>query len=186
MANTAGNVRVAVSGKVWVGATSATPPTGTADTLTGGSWTDLGYVDEAGVVLAFPGEGDKTVLRAWQNGDAVRTLRTPSEDVPTFTINFIESTLAVVKTVLGVSVTQTGTEGSFEYKVGDRDAVSIVVDVIDGDDLMRLYVPQAKVTEVADVELVSTDMIRFGGTFAADLDSSKGYNFKAWSTDLSS
>lgn len=184
MTLTASNVRVAVTGSVMVGATSATAPTGTGGTTTG--FTDLGYCDESGVVLSIPGEGDKTVLKAWQNGAPARTLRTPSEDVPTIAVSFIEMKLEVVQFVLGVTITPAVADGSFEYSVKDNAYQSVVVDVVDGAELIRLYVPTGKVTAVSDIALVSTDAVKFGCTISADLDASTGYNFKGWATAFKS
>lgn len=180
MATDASKVRVAVTGAVMVGPTSTTAPTGTGGTTTG--FDDLGYCDESGVVLTLPGEGDKTTLKAWQNGDVVRTLRTPSEDVPTVAVNFMEMKLEVVEFVLGVTITATASDGSFEYKVKDPTAQSVIVDVVDGSELIRLYIPQGKVTAVTDINLVGTDAIKFGCTISADLDTVKGFNFKGWAT----
>lgn len=180
MATDATKVRVAVTGAVSVGDTSATAPTGTGGTTTG--FTDLGYVDESGVVLTLPGEGDKTPLKAWQNGAQVRTLRTPSEDVPTFAVNFLETKLEVVEFVLGVTITPGATDGAWTYKVADRGHKSVVVDVVDGAELIRLYAPFAVVTAVSDVTFVSTDAVKFGCTISCDLDTATDCNFKGWAT----
>ena len=184
MANTAANVRVAVTGSVSVGAYAATAPTSVSSVLS--AHDDLGYCDESGVVLAMPGAGDSTTLRAWQNGDPVRVLRTPSEDLPTVTVNFMETSIKVVEYAFGVTIAQTATDGSFAYKVTNRTPKSVVIDVADGTDLIRLYVPQAVITEMADITLVSTDAIKFGVTFACELDAGKDFNFKGFFSSFKS
>lgn len=181
MANdNAGNVRVAVTGEFWAGDYGATAPSGTSGDPD--SHDPLGYVDENGVTLGLPGEGDVTTIRAWQNGAPVRTLRAAPEDSPTIQLAFLETKIEVVELVLGVSITPGVTDGSFEYKVKAREPRSVVLDVVDGSELIRLYAPRATVTDVDDISLVSTDAIKFGCTLALDLDSEKDYNFKGWLT----
>ena len=62
MALSAENVVVGITGKVYVGATTATAPASSTDTLTG--FTELGYVSADGVEFAT----DRTTnqIRAWQ------------------------------------------------------------------------------------------------------------------------
>lgn len=176
----AANVRVAVTGEVWAGDYAATAPSGTGGDPA--SHNALGYVDENGVTLGLPGEGDVTPIKAWQNGATVRVLRSASEDSPTLQMAFLETKVEVVEFVLGVTVTAGQTDGSFEYKVQARTAKSVVLDVVDGSELIRLYAPNAKVTEITDVVFVSTDAIKFGCTLALDIDPVKDYNFKSWLT----
>ena len=178
----AGNVRVAVTGIVWTGNTSATAPSQIAASPAG--FSNLGYCDDSGVTLTMPGEGDKTTIRAWQNGDPVRTLRTPSEDVPELSLNFLEMTTAVVQATFGVTVSKTASHGTWNYKVGNRAPKSWILDVVDGSDLIRIYIPKGTVTEISDIEFVSTDAIKFGITIGCDLDSATDYNFKAWASAL--
>jgi len=68
MALDSDNVRVAVTGAVYVGPTSATAPSSSSSVLTG--FTDLGYVSADGITETI----DKTTsqIRAWQNGALVR------------------------------------------------------------------------------------------------------------------
>ena len=51
MTLTSDNVRVAVTGAVYMGPTTATAPTGPTSSL-GGDWDDLGYMNEDGVTEA--------------------------------------------------------------------------------------------------------------------------------------
>lgn len=184
MAADASKVRVAVTGAVYKGLTSATAPTGTAGAPTG--FTDLGYISEDGVEIGLPGVGDSTPIKAWQNGTTVRTIRTASEDKPTWHFTMLETSLATVELYFGVTVTQTASEGSFEYTVADRDPVSLIVDAIDGAELIRDYIPNAVVTEVGAHTLSNGDAIGYEVTVEGDLDPVKNYNFKRWATALKS
>lgn len=183
MALDASKVRVAITGAVSKGLTSAAAPTGTASTLTG--FVDGGYIGEDGVTLTLPDGGDRTTLRAWQNGAPVRVLRTPSEDNPTLGFVFLETNLTTIETYFGVTITQTATEGSFEFDVQDvRGHNSYVLDVVDGAELIRNYAPNAIVTSVGDLVYNGTEPIGYEITLECERDNTKGYNFKQWSTAL--
>lgn len=177
-------VRVAVSGAVFSGPTSADAPTGTSGAPTG--MNDLGFVSDAGVEINLPGAGDSTPIKAWQDNTTVRVVRTPSDDNPTWHFTMLETTTETVEEYFGVTVTSTATEGSFEYEVKNRDHRSYVVDAIDGAELIRDYVPYGVVTEVGAHTLASTGAIQYEITVEGERDPAKGYNFKRWATALKS
>lgn len=178
------NVRVAVTGAVMKGATSATAPTGTGGTTTG--FTDLGYIGEDGVEISLPDAGDATPIKAWQNNTTVRTIRSTSDDLPSWTFTMLETNLKTVETYFGVTVTQTVSEGSFEYTVEGRTADSYIIDTVDGSELQRDYIPQGVVASVGSQTLANGEVTGYEVTIEAELDSGVGYNFKRWSTALKS
>lgn len=184
MTNDASKVRSAVTGAVSKGLTTATAPTGTAGAVTG--FTDLGYISEDGVEIELPDAGDSTPIKAWQNGTTVRTVRTPSEDNPTWHFTMLETSLAVVETYFGVTVTSTATEGSFTYTGAARGHNSYVVDVVDGAELIRDYIPYGIVTSVGTQTLSNGEVVGYEVTIDGELDPVKGYNFKRWATALKS
>ena len=160
-----------------------TAPTGTSG-APDAAFTDLGFIHEDGVEISLPGSGDSTPIKAWQNGTTVRTIRTPSEDNPTWAFQMLETTLATVETYFGVTVSQTATEGSFEYQVTNRDHEAYIVDVIDGAELIRDYIPYGIVTQVEAITLANGDPIGYGVTVEGERDPVLGYNFKRWATAL--
>lgn len=183
MALEASNVRVGVTGAVSVAPVGTTAPTGTADALA--AHTDLGYVSEDGVTRTMPGAGDVERIRAWQNGAAVRTIRTPSEDNPTYSFALIETKPDVIETVFGVTLTQTATEGSFEIDItATRAYVDLVLDVVDGSELIRDHLPKAMIIEVGDTVFSNGEAIGYEITVEAERDDTLGYNVKEWSTAL--
>lgn len=184
MAGNAGNVRVAVTGGVFKGDHGATAPTGTSGAPTG--HVDLGYIGEDGVEIEMPGEGDSTPIKAWQNNTTVRTIRSASDDSPTWSFVMLETKLETIETYFGVTVTQSATEGSFEYTVSQREPFSLVVDAVDGAELLRDYIPSAVVTDVESHVLSSTGETGYGVTVAGDFDATAGFNFKRWATALKS
>src|SRR4051794_6611910 len=107
MATDSSLVRVAVTGAVSVGLTSATAPTGTASALTG--FDDLGLVGEDGVTEA---RGRSTnSIKAWQNGATVRTVVTDGE--LTYHFVMLETKKETVETYYGTTVTEAVADGSF-------------------------------------------------------------------------
>lgn len=182
MAQDASKVRVAVTGAVFKGPTSATAPTGTAGAPTG--YDDLGFISEDGVEIELPDAGDSEPIKAWQNGTTVRTIRTPSEDNPSWHFTMLETKIETIETYFGVEVTSTSTEGSFEFKVGNRPFNSYIVDSIDGSELQRDYVPRGVVTSVGAHTLSNGDPEGYEVTVEGELDPAKGYNFKRWATAL--
>lgn len=178
----ASKVRVAVTGAVFRGLTTATAPTGTAGAPTG--FTDLGFISEDGVEIELPDAGDATPIRAWQQNTIVRTIRTPSEDNPTWGFTLLETTIATVETYFGVTVTSEATEGSFEFKATERPYSSYIVDSIDGAELQRDYIPRGIVASVGSHTLSNGGATAYEVTIEGELDSAKGYNFKRWATAL--
>lgn len=182
MANNTDNVRVAVTGAISKGATTEAAPTGTSGAVTG--FVDLGYIGEDGVEITLPDSGDATPIKAW-GGDTVRVVRTPSDDNPSWAFTMLETNLTTVETYFGVTVTQTATEGSFEYTVAARDHNSYVIDAIDGAELIRDYIPYGIVTAVEAHTLATGEAIGYGVTIEGELGAA-GFNFKRWSTALKS
>lgn len=179
---TPANVRVAVTGAVSKGAYGATAPTGTSGGI--GARTDLGAISEDGVTLSLPDGGEKTQLKIWQDGMNVRTLRTTSDDLPQIVFTMMETTRRAIETYFGVTVTQTSDEGSWEYKVENRAPDDYILDVIDGSELLRLYVPRGVVASVGEVTFANQSGVGWQVTLDCELDSAKGYSLKGWSTGL--
>lgn len=185
MALDSSKVRVAVTGAVSSGLTSATAPTGTASALTG--FTDLGYVNEDGVTITFPESGDTTPIRAWQNGATVRTIRSSTEDNPTVSFVLLETKKESIEAALGVTVTQTVTEGSFEIDTTDvLAAKSWIVDVVDGAELIRAYVPKGTPTGGLKLVFKNDEPIGYNVTLDCERNDTLGYNAKIWATSLKS
>lgn len=185
MSSNAANVRVGVSGGVFRGPVGSIAPTGTSG-APDAAFIDLGYISEDGVEITVPASGDSTPIKAWQGGTTVRVIRSASEDQPTWHFTMLETSLATVEAYVGVTVTQTATEGSFEYVVQNRGHDAYVVDIIDGAELMRDHVPYGIVTEVGSHTASNGDPIGYEVTVAGELDPTTGYNFKRWATALKS
>lgn len=181
MALDSDNVRVAVTGEVMVGATSATAPTGTGGSTTG--FTGLGYVSEDGVTETRDRSVDN--LKAWQNGATVRTVVTDSNLTYAFTL--LETKLETIELFYGAEVTQAVSEGNFVIDAGSTGGrKSFIIDVVDGAELLRVYIPSGEITEVGDVVYSNGEPIGYEMTVTAYTSSAISGNAKVWATALKS
>lgn len=158
MALTADNVVVGVTGKVYVAPTTATAPTSSDSTLTG--FTELGYVSTDGVTYAT----DKATaqIRAWQNGDLIREVVT--EGTATYEFMLMESNQAAIELYFG----STMVDGKIEANPTATGGVkSFVIDVVDGDKVIRHYIPRGEVLSVSEQTFVNGDAVMYGVTVTA-------------------
>lgn len=153
------NVRVAVSGAVYVGATTETAPTSTSTAL-GTGWTDLGYVSADGIAEATSRSTNQ--IRAWQDASLVREVVTEATYKLTFTL--LETKAEVLELYYG-SALSTGVLSGDPAATGGRK--SFVLDVVDGADIERIYIPSGEITEVGERTLASGDAIGYQVTVTA-------------------
>lgn len=172
-------VRVGVTGAIMVGPTTAVSPTGTAGTTVG--FVDLGLVSDDGVTETRARSTDD--IKSWQNGATVRTVVT--EGTLTFKFTLIETNPAAVALFYGTPIVPGAADGSFVIiptATGGRK--SFILDVIDGAELLRVYVPQGEVTEVGDKVYSNGAAIGYECTITAYLDTTLAANAKVWATAL--
>lgn len=146
MTLTAANVRVAVTGVVMVGPTTAAAPTLTTSVTTG--YGDLGYVGEDGVTESV--STTTKPIKAWQNAATVRRVVTDGE----YTLKFvlIESSKAVIEAYYGATATSAATEGSIAVvPTSTGGNKSFIVDVVDGAEKKRIYVALGEITERGEI-----------------------------------
>lgn len=174
MALDSDNVRVAVTGAVYVGLTTAAAPTTSSSTLTG--FTDLGYVSADGITETI----DKTTsqIRAWQNGALVREV--VSEGTYSIQMTFIETNEDVLELYFGSTITD-GVLNGDPTKSGGRK--SFVVDVVDGTIVERTYIPAGEITAVGERTLASGEAIGYNVTITAYADTDN-VTFKKWFSEL--
>lgn len=179
MATDSTKVRVAVTGEVLVGAIAATAPTGTGGVTTG--FTGLGFVSEDGVTETRDLSSD--TIKAWQNSATVRTVVTDANLTYQFTL--IETKKETVELYYGTTVTAGASDGNFVVvpaNTGGRK--SFILDVVDGAELIRVYIPQGEVTEVGDRVYASGEPIGYDVTITAYADATVGGSAKVWMTAL--
>jgi hypothetical protein len=177
VADTSDNVRVAVTGEVYVGPTSAAAPTD-PDTAPPVGFAGLGFVSEDGVTETR--DRSTNDIKAWQNAATVRTVVTDA--TLTYQFTMIETSKATVELFYGTTVDdEDGSFGIVPANTGGRK--SFVIDVIDGDQIIRTYVPSGEVTEVGDRVYSSGEAIGYDVTITA-YPNAAGEAAQVWSTAL--
>lgn len=158
MALSAENVVVGITGKVYVGATSATAPASSTATLTG--FTELGYVSADGVT--FSNDRATNQIRAWQNADLVREIVT--EGTTTYQFTLLESNQDVIETYFGGSLV----DGKLELvPTATGGSKSFVIDIVDGAKAIRHYVPLGEVLSIEAQQIQNGEAIVYGMTVTA-------------------
>lgn len=167
------NVRVAVTGAVYVGGVSHTPPAGFSKVP---GMKDLGYVSDAGITESRSREAKES--HAWQNSAIARETVTSAKF--TEKLKLIETTKETLELYYGSAVTQTDEHGEINVdpaKQGDR--YSFIIDVIDGDQLIRTWVPEGQITEIGDQVYSSGELIGYEVTIKAYPVSIDGQSYAA-------
>lgn len=182
MALDASEVRVGITGELLSAPIGTAAPTN-ASTVLPATWLGHGYVSEDGVTENWDDSVDNIV--AWQNATTVRAART-------------ESTLTVAATLIqtrGSNLelfypgSQIAANGAGEYKLEVKpptsDRRSFVLDVVDGDELIRIYLGNAELTERGEVPYQSGEAVAYPVTITAYPDANgnlmvKFSNSSAW------
>lgn len=150
MALDATKVMRGVTGAVFAGPSGTALPTAVNSALDA-AMDDLGWIGEDGVTRSLPDTGERNVVRGWQNNGVVIDWRTPTEDLPTWSFVCLETKIEVVEFVLGVTVTQSMTDGKWIVDVeAERAENVLVLDAAHGARLRRTGVPRARVSEIGD------------------------------------
>lgn len=170
--STATNVsaaKPAVGGAISVGATTATLPTSTGGDLTG--FKSLGYISEDGLKNDNSPESEE--VKAW-GGDIVMTPLTGKPDKFSFTL--IEClNEEVLKFVYGTkNVTGTLSAGiSITAKAEEQELHAFVIDMImRGGVAKRIVIPQASISEIAEIEYTDGGAVAYAITITAYPDAS--------------
>lgn len=179
MANTALNVSVGkpkVGGAIYCAPLGTTLPTD-ATTALNAAFKCLGYVSDDG--LTNGRETETGNINAW-GGDRVLDYGAVSGD--TFKFKLLESLNAdVLKVIYGDDNVTVGEDGAIKISVGSQlpSAYAWVVEtVLTGDKVKRIVVPQAAVTEVADIVYKDDEAIGYDTTISALPDTAGKYHYE--------
>ena len=167
MTTDASAVRVAVTGAVYVAPTGSTAPTD-ATTALDAAWKSVGYISEDGVVEANDTENEE--IKAWQHSDIVRKTITKNETSYQFTM--IETNATSLSLFYGKTIAA----GADSHVIGGATTgkVALVIDVIDGTNVIRRHIPQAEVTERGEVTISASDSLGYDTTVTAYPDATVG------------
>lgn len=149
------NVDVAVGGYVAFSPTGTTAPVD-ADTALAVDWLGVGYLSDDGVVETR--ERSTSNIVAWQNADVVRSVTTESSITVNFTM--IETNENSIELYYGAAVDAT-TGSVFIVPADSGGRRSMIVQYIDGDKQVRLFIPEGEVTEVGDLTLASGEPVGY-------------------------
>lgn len=151
----ADNVRVAVTGAIYGGPTTAAVPTDAESATTG--YVGYGYVSEDGVEESTDRSVDK--LKAWQNAAIVRNVVT--EGVMSYKFALIETTKEVVELYYGSAMDEDGKIVIDPTSTGGQK--NFILDVIDGEDFIRSFF-KGEVGEIEAQKNASGEIIAYGVT----------------------
>lgn len=165
-----------VAGAIYRAPLGTSLPTDATSTLNG-SFVALGYVSEDG--LTNSNSADSTNVVSW-DGDTVLTLEGEKTDTFKFTLLEVLNE-EVLKAVYG-SANVSGTLSSgitVQANSTPQESSSWVVDmVMNNGVLKRIVVPNAKVTEVADIVYKKTEAVGYETTISAVPDSSGNTHYE--------
>jgi hypothetical protein len=171
-------VYVGVDGIVSSGTDAAVAPT-TAESTLGTGWADLGYVSDQGV--------DETVnqtsnpLRAWQKNKKVRTLVEDGDVAYHFVL--LQTSADTVAFYYGGTVDDA--DGSIVVDpTVERPTFKFNLDVIDGDNRVRAYAPNAQVTEVGQQVYRNGEPVGYEVTVTCTYDETLGGSVKKFYSAL--
>jgi hypothetical protein len=173
MALDSDNVRVAVTGAVYVAPVGTAAPTASDSTLNV-AFVDLGYVSADGITEAI--DKSTSQIRAWQDGSLVREI--VSDGTYSLDMTFIETSEAVLELYYGSTITA-GELGVNPRATGGRQ--SFVIDIIDGSNVERIYVPAGEITSVGERTLASGEAIGYNVTITAYADATSDVATKFFS-----
>lgn len=162
-ARNASNVRIAVSGDVYIGAPHAGDSITDISTVPSGM-TALGYLSDDGVTITPDRKTDS--ITAWQNSDIVRTTSSESSLEVSFTM--IESTKQAIELYWQTSVKATEKAGTFDIAPGKSSGVrSLLIDFVDGNEIVRYYFPEVELTEREEIKGQNGELLGYGVTLSA-------------------
>jgi hypothetical protein len=162
LATNADNVLVGVTGGAFVAPEGTTLPTNTSTALNA-AFEEVGYIHEDGVTQAIG--SDITDIRAWQNADVVRKIQT-SHDL-TYQLTMIETSDTTLAAYYGNYAA-----GAVEINGDQPPHKSWVIEVADGDDDVRIVIPDGQITERGDIVYQNGDAVGYPITITCFPDGS--------------
>lgn len=157
MTEEASNVRVGVTGAVWKAPLGTPLPTDTEVALDA-AFEELGGLSPDGIGSTMPTSSNK--IRFWQNGATAREVQTEFDLV--YTLVCRETNPVVLEAYFG-----NYDSGVVEINAVQPDKCIYVIDIIDGDDLIREVLPYAQVTERGERKIVGSEAIDYPLTITA-------------------
>lgn len=171
---TSADVFVGATGTVYGGASSTTAPTDATTTLDAG-FKDLGFVDENGLTESV--NQNTQEIKAW-GGSTIRKIQT--DHTVEIKLGLLETNPDSVKAYYGSDNVDTD---SIKVTSEMNTRQSWVFDVVDGDSIIRVYVPDGEVTGHEDVIYKTDQAVVYGITITCYEDASGVKLYKYLSTN---
>lgn len=170
MTETAANVIVGATGKIYGGPSGTTLPTSEISGLNG-AFVDLGYISDAGVTQAIG--RTITIIKAW-GGSVIRKIS--SDHDLTYKFVMLETNPQSLDTFYGAQ-SDPATVTQIKAQNGLRQAW--VIDVVDGTSLVRLAIPDGEILETGDVVYSTLNAISYEVTMSCypDVSNVKAYKY---------
>lgn len=152
---------------IWVAPVGTAMPA-TVNTAPADPWNTLGYLSEDGVKVSQ--STDSQNIMAWQTKTPLRSFVTSREVSLEFTM--LELSKRNFQLYFGQKM-DAADEAEFSITVrGDEPAhqYAILLDLIDGDLITRLYYPRASLSQAGDMEVTQSGAIGLPVTMAAQDD----------------
>lgn len=179
------NVRVAVTGAIYLETSALAIPPSDANTPWGSGFTDLGYAGEDGVTETR--NRTTQTIKAWQNGDVVREVVTEASVTLQFVL--VETKKETVELYYGTRVADDGSIIIVPSATGGRHGMGL--DIVDGDDFIRAWIPDGEISEVGDQVYQNGEAIGYEVTVRAyphssliDPDTGQMGSVKKWYSSL--
>ena len=153
------NVRVGVTGAVYVAPTTVALPANASAALTG--YANVGYISQEGVRQMST--VDRNEIVAWQNADVVREPITRTKTQ--FGLTMIEFNAASLSLYFGEIIKSGDTTFDFGRYAPER--YRMVIDVVDGAQTIRHVVPDAEVAERGEIVYANAEPVGFNITVTA-------------------
>jgi hypothetical protein len=145
-------VIVGGSANLYLAATGATDPGGTA--APGTAWTECGYMTDAGATFNL--NRTTTDLLVWQSLDPVRKITTAQVNEVDLVLRQFDSNN--LKFALGGGSVAAGTPGTYSFpQAGENVERAVILDVFDSGTQVRFYWPRMSVSGNVSVALNRSD-----------------------------
>ena len=153
-----------VGGAIYVAPTGTTLPTDATTTLDA-AFENLGYISEDGVTQNITRDSES--IKAW-GGDTVLTSQTDFAE--TFSFRMIEALNLAAKMVTFGADNVTGTLATgvtVKTNAKELPAQSYVIEMVQNGHLVRKVIPNAKVTELGEIQYVDGQAVGYEPTITA-------------------
>jgi hypothetical protein len=178
---------IGINGGGWTVDLGAAIPSAPTDfSALSSPWLPVGMISEDGLTQGF--EEDSEEFKAWGQTSPFRRVITGS--VRTFGMTLWETNRAIVKSLMyripvaDLDPDEDGVSSFAESATPSPDRRSWIFDVYDGDTMLRLYAPEAEVSERSDINYQSSEVAGYEVTVTVYPDSAGNLLYHLYTVDV--